>query len=555
MKILILGGYGVFGGRLAELLANESELELLIVGRDAAKASRFCEQHQAAARMTPLAADRSDIAQVLQATTPDIVVDASGPFQEYGDACYEVVKACIRNSVHYLDLADAPDFVLGIDRFDEAAVEANVFVLSGLSSFPVLTAAVLEELEKRLPIRTVLGGIAPSPFAGVGQNVMRAVLGYSGKAVRLTRDGKISHGVALVENKRYTIAPPGYLPLANLRYSLVDVPDLQLIPRDFPTVTDIWIGAGPVPEILHRMLNLLAALRWLTKVPFPAPLARLCHWVMNTFRYGEHRGGMFIEVTDGSEDGAAISWHLLAEGDDGPYIPSMAAEIVIRRTLVGKLPEAGARPGTTAVRLSDYDKIFRGREIFTGIREANAVSLPIFREVLGECFNDLPDCIQALHSGEESSNWQGKVSVTGGRGLVGRIIGRVFGFPTQDSESDVSVAIIRTDRGETWKRTFDTKSFRSELSLGSGRNKWLLRERFGAVSIFIALVWRDNKLLYVPRRWSIGPIPLPRILMPGGQSFESDEDGDFAFNVTIEAPVVGLIAAYKGTLQRVATRK
>jgi hypothetical protein len=33
MKILILGGYGVFGGRLAELLSDIPGLELLICGR------------------------------------------------------------------------------------------------------------------------------------------------------------------------------------------------------------------------------------------------------------------------------------------------------------------------------------------------------------------------------------------------------------------------------------------------------------------------------------------------------------------------------------------
>ena len=551
MKVLILGGYGVFGGRLAELLADEPDLELVIVGRDATKASRFCEQHKSVARMTPIPANRSDIEHVLQSVMPDILVDASGPFQEYGDSRYEVVEACIRNSVHYLDLADAPDFVLGIDQLNDAAKEADVFVLSGLSSFPVLTAAVLRELENRMSIRTVIGGIAPSPYAGVGQNVMRAVLGYSGKAVKLTRDGEVSTGIGLVETKRYTISPPGHLPVANLRYSLVDIPDLQLIPRQFPSVSNIWVGAGPVPEFLHRMLNLLAYIRWLLRLPSLAPSAPLCNWVMNTFRYGEHRGGMFIQVTDGSGDGRTLSWHLLAERDDGPYIPSMAAEIVIRKTLNGQRPDAGARPGTTAVTLSDYDKVFKGREIYTGVRETSNISQPIFREVLGECFGELPERIQALHSGEESSDWHGRVMVKGARGLLGRAIARIFGFPSVDAETDAHVAITPTDRGEIWVRTFGMKVFRSELSLGDGRAKWLVCERFGLISISIALVWRDNKLWYVPRRWSLGPIPLPKFLMPAGRSFEYDQNGDFGFDVTIEAPIFGLIAGYKGTLRRV----
>jgi hypothetical protein len=56
---------------------------------------------------------------------------------------------------------------------------------------------------------------------------------------------------------------------------------------------------------------------------------------------------MFVRAR-GAVDGKAMqmTWHLLAEGDDGPYIPSMASEAIVRRLLDGKRPEAGSRPGT-----------------------------------------------------------------------------------------------------------------------------------------------------------------------------------------------------------------
>src|SRR5690242_2489778 len=43
MKVLILGGYGTFGGRLAQLLADEARLTLIIAGRSRAKAQAFCD--------------------------------------------------------------------------------------------------------------------------------------------------------------------------------------------------------------------------------------------------------------------------------------------------------------------------------------------------------------------------------------------------------------------------------------------------------------------------------------------------------------------------------
>ena len=43
MKLLIVGGYGTFGGRLVDLLKNESRLELLVAGRSLERQSCFVQ--------------------------------------------------------------------------------------------------------------------------------------------------------------------------------------------------------------------------------------------------------------------------------------------------------------------------------------------------------------------------------------------------------------------------------------------------------------------------------------------------------------------------------
>jgi saccharopine dehydrogenase-like NADP-dependent oxidoreductase len=100
-------------------------------------------------------------------------VDASGPFQIYHDP-YRVVRAALARRIGYLDLADGADFVQGIAQFDAQARERGVFVLGGASSFPVLTAAVVRRLARGMTrVDAVSAGIAPSPFAGLGLNVIR----------------------------------------------------------------------------------------------------------------------------------------------------------------------------------------------------------------------------------------------------------------------------------------------------------------------------------------------------------------------------------------------
>lgn len=550
MKVLILGGYGVFGGRLAELLSDIAGLDLVISGRNLGRAQDFCANFQGQARAVPLCLDRADIKQGLRDLRPGLIVDASGPFQDYGAHRYDVIRACIASGTHYLDFADAADFVFGISQFDADAQAAGVFVLSGVSSFPVLTAAVLRDMARHMDIVSVAGGIAPSPYAGIGLNVMRAVVGYAGAPVKLLRNGMQHDAVGLGESMRFTIAVPGQLPLRNIHFSLVDVPDLQVIPPDHPTLQDIWMGAGPVPELLHRCLNLLASARARFGLPSLAPFSGLFYKILNVAQFGEHRGGMFVQAR-GTQDGAPItrSWHLQAEGDDGPYIPSMAIEAILRKHLAGTSPKAGARPATHELELADYDALFEGRAICAGFRDAPNADDPTFRQVLGPAFDLLPVPVRALHDDTGPRRWAGHATVRRGTAVLARAVGRIFGFPDATPDIPVAVTLAPVPGGERWTRDFGGHVFSSFQSCGSGRSDGLLLERFGIITVALALVVDNDRLFLIPRHWSCLGLPLPRILLPKGQSFETEKDGGFCFDVEISAPLIGLIVAYQGVLR------
>ena len=216
-KVLVIGGYGVFGGRLVQLLEDEPRLSLVVAGRSADHAGALVRSRgNTAAALTPIAFDRNgDLAGCLAAIRPDIVVDASGPFQAYGTDRYRVVRACVAQRINYLDLADGSDFVAGIGAFDAQAKTAGIYVLSGVSSFPVLTAAAVRRLSTGMAAVTAIrGGVAPSPYAGVGENVIRAIAGYAGKPIRRKSGGAFGTGYPWTEHLRYTVAVPGLVPLA-----------------------------------------------------------------------------------------------------------------------------------------------------------------------------------------------------------------------------------------------------------------------------------------------------------------------------------------------------
>jgi hypothetical protein len=252
MRILVLGGYGTFGGR------STAKLTALSFNRD------------------------GDVVSQLRNAAPDMVVDASGPFQAYGDDPYRVVKSCLALNIDYIDLADGSSFVAGIAGFDDEAKRRGLIVLSGVSSLPVLTVAAARRLARGMVrIEAVSAGIAPSPFAEVGLNVFRAIASYSGKPLTVLRDGSKTTAYALIDSRTFTIAPPGCLPLDTRRFTLIDAPELEILPKLFPDLKSIWVGAGMAPAILHRCLSLCASLVRFRLLPTLLPFAGVMHAARN----------------------------------------------------------------------------------------------------------------------------------------------------------------------------------------------------------------------------------------------------------------------------------
>ena len=351
LTVVVLGGYGFFGARIARALARDDRVRLVIGGRDRQRAV-------AAVRALGLAAERGvgidahgrDLTAQLRALEADLVIHTAGPFQGQD---YDVAEAAIEAGCHYVDLADGRAFVTGISRLDERARRRGVAVVSGASTVPALSSAVVQRYVPRFgrltAIRIGLSSAARSP----GLATVRGVFGYIGKPfLRLENDAWVeTHGWLDLRRHRFPA------PLGSRWVGSCDVPDLDVLPARYPGVSTVTFHAGFASGVGHLVVYALAGLVRAgvlrNAAALAAPLNRLAHVLEPVF---SHRGGMFVTLEGVSHDGAPLSltWNLLAAQNHGPAIPCGAAIALARRLAEGRPLPSGAMPCVGLLSVEEY---------------------------------------------------------------------------------------------------------------------------------------------------------------------------------------------------------
>jgi len=532
-EVLVLGGYGGFGGRVALLLA-EAGFAVIVAGRSAARARAFCDRHPHLA-LRPLALAREN---GLGDERPWLVVDAAGPFQ---DIDYLLPKACIAAGAHYLDLADGRDFVCGIGALDAAARAAHVVVISGASSLPALSAAVCDRLARGLDrVSAIDAALSAGNRAAGGVSVTRAILSYAGKPVRLWRGQAWRQGYGWQEMEMIVFHVAGTQPLRR-RVAICDVPDLALLPELHPGRPAVRFRAGTELGVENVGLWLLS---WLVRWNWLASLRPLTGLLVQAQRalggVGGARSAMRV-VLKGWRGETAIrrTWTVFAERGDGPWIPALAVPLLAAK--LDALP-AGARSAAGSLALDEFERAFAPFAIATGIEDE--IAQPLYARVMGEDFALLPPAVRALHQVNGDLAAAGEAEVIRGRGLIARLLCRLMRFPAAAARVPVSVWMREEDGVETWRRAFGGAAFSSRLAQRGA----LLVERFGPLRFGFALRREPDGLAMHFVRWWLGPLPMPRLLMPRGTAREYEAESRFHFDVPIALPLLGPIIHYRGWL-------
>jgi Saccharopine dehydrogenase NADP binding domain len=363
--VLILGAFGAFGRRIADGLARTTDLAIIAAGR------KISGMVGGRVRSQVLDARAIDEAQLMD-LNPGILIDAVGPFQGRDR---RLARICAKLGIHYVDLADGREFVAGVGTLDDAARQHGALIVSGASTVPALSSAVVEQLAMHFSaVEEIDIGIAPGYQGPRGLATIQAILGYVGRPIPVWRNSRmqVAHGWDGGTKHNYPY------PVGARNLALVDVPDTALMPLRYPCLRQLTVRAGLEVPIVHRMLSGLGFLVRVGLIRDLAHHAALLRSIASWFdRAGSGNGAMHVTLRGPRADGAAqsMTWTLVAERGDGPQIPATAA-ILLAKKLLGvpgyaEIKVRGAMPAVGLLHMEEFEREWQPYAIRTFVTDAD----------------------------------------------------------------------------------------------------------------------------------------------------------------------------------------
>jgi len=349
-QVMILGGYGAFGQRISRSLA-QAGIAIIIAGRREKPARTLLDAIKTTYPKANVAIATFDVQHTLTAAlirfSPTVVINTCGPFQ-LND--YTIATQCIQQHINYIDLADARQYVSEFHQLDQKAKKAGVMLITGASTVPGLSSAVLEHYQKTFKtIIKLTYGISPGARSPRGLATTQSILTYLGRPISPASTQTPRYGWQDIYRQDY--------PLLGKRWmGNCDIPDLTLFPKHYH-IQDIKFSAGMENSWLHLSIWFLS---WLKRLGLPLNLVKHAKWLLKLSKpldyFGTDNGGMhmIIDGIDHHNRPRTLKWFIIAKNGDGPQIPCIPAIVLAQNMLNGKKLPSGAYPCVGLLSLDIY---------------------------------------------------------------------------------------------------------------------------------------------------------------------------------------------------------
>jgi hypothetical protein len=339
--VVVLGGAGYFGRLLLEDLLATTRAPLCAVGRSASRLARLARELDPAGRRLTVRVqdvrDRAGLGAVLQ--PGDVVVDCAGPFQTRG---LEAVETTVDRGAHFIDIADARNYIAAVRarRDDWARSTANV--LSGASAVPglvvLLAARAAAGLDRTEAIRTWM---APGNRDPRRHATVYSLLDDLCRPFAILRAGRREP----VQPWSHPMTAAFPAPVGDRIGYLMSGVDADVLPEYFADVQTCELRVGSELRVLNAAVKLLCPVaRAMPKLFVAAvPLFRAA---MAAFGWLGTSGGGLLVRAEGVRGGRACAVELaITRATHAPLIAVVPASLAVAKILAGEMmPRRGWTP-------------------------------------------------------------------------------------------------------------------------------------------------------------------------------------------------------------------
>lgn len=343
-KILILGGYGHTGRPLAELLLAETEVDLVLAGRNKGKADvlatelndRFGGQRACGAYAD--AADLASLAQALAGIDMVVVVSSTAGYTA------NVATAALDAGIDYLDVQySTRKLALLKSMAREIAAAGCCFITDG-GFHPGLPAALIRYLAPQFDSleRARVGSVIKIDWAGLdlSPSTMEEFVGeFMDFQTLVFRDGRWQQVSA------WSMMKPLYMDFGSPFWRQYCIPmfleEMRAIPDLYPEIREIGFFVGGFNWFVDWLLSplIMVALKlWPERAR--RPMGRLMYWGLKTFSRPPY-GTLLKAAMRGTRQGREEAIDLVLYHEDGYLFTAIPVAACLLQYLDGSIRRPG----------------------------------------------------------------------------------------------------------------------------------------------------------------------------------------------------------------------
>lgn len=174
----------------------------------------------------------------------------------------------------------------------------------------------------------------------------------------------------------------------------------------------------------------------------------------------------------------------------------------------------------------------------------------LYPDVVGPAWGRAAEVVRAMHG--PGFRAEGTLTVRHGKNAVARLLARMSGAPKEGDDVPVTLVVEVDGRRQRWSRAYRDHAVVTSQWVRDGR----VIEAYAGLAIHFRFeVDDEGALVYRQERTTLelGPlaIPLPSFVAPRakGRVAPGEGKGLAIVDVSVAAPIVGLLVSYRGTMR------